>query len=417
MLKILSSRSDAHVFWSSASDQGRSLKLGTRFSAAFLALGLALSGCSSETITTSESTISAPSTSPANSAAEHSSASSYSAEGPQQPTVSTQATQDSVQTPTVTEVGESSEENSANSSTTQQGSQVRPGTVTIVDPDTSTAKTEGAAAPAGSDEASEALRILNTLPVKGRAPKTGYSRAQFGDAWSDTDHNGCDTRNDILNRDLTAKQHKNSRGCVVISGVLNDPYTGKIINFLRGKDTSEQVQIDHVVALSDAWQSGAQEISAQERLQLANDPENLLAVDGPANQQKSDSDAATWLPANASFRCSYVARQIRVKAKYHLWVKPAEKEAMINVLTPCAGAAEAPAPKPVPDTPAPVVPASAPAPVPQVDAPPAQNPAPALAFQTCADARAAGYRNMHRGAPGYSEHLDRDGDGIACEAR
>ena len=395
MLKTLPSRSDAHVFWSSASDQGRSLKLGTRFSAAFLALGLALSGCSSETITISESTVSAPSTPSANSAAEHSSTSSQSAEASQQPTVSAQ---ESEQTPTVTEVGESPEENNADTSTAHPGSQIRPGTVTIVNPDTSSVEPQGTA-PIGSDEASEALRILNTLPVKGRAPKTGYSRAQFGDAWSDIDHNGCDTRNDILNRDLTAKQHKNSRGCVVISGVLNDPYTGKIINFMRGKDTSEQVQIDHVVALSDAWQSGAQEISAQERLQLANDPENLLAVDGPANQQKSDSDAATWLPANASFRCSYVARQIRVKAKYHLWVKPAEKEAMINVLTPCAGAAAKPAP------------------VPQVDTPPAQNPAPALAFQTCADARAAGYRNMHRGAPGYSDHLDRDGDGIACESR
>ena len=395
MLKILSSRSGAHVFWTSASGQGHSLKLGTRFSAAFLALGLALSGCSSETITISESTVSAPSTPSANSAAEHSSTSSQSAEASQQPTVSAQ---ESEQTPTVTEVGESPEENNADTSTAHPGSQIRPGTVTIVNPDTSSVEPQGTA-PIGSDEASEALRILNTLPVKGRAPKTGYSRAQFGDAWSDIDHNGCDTRNDILNRDLTAKQHKNSRGCVVISGILNDPYTGKVINFMRGKDTSEQIQIDHVVALSDAWQSGAQEISAQERLQLANDPENLLAVDGPANQQKSDSDAATWLPANASFRCSYVARQIRVKAKYHLWVKPAEKEAMINVLTPCAGAAAKPAP------------------VPQVDTPPAQNPAPALAFQTCADARAAGYRNMHRGAPGYSDHLDRDGDGIACESR
>lgn len=395
MLKILSSRSGAHVFWPSASGQGHSLKLGTRFSTAFLALGLALSGCSSETITISESTVSAPSTPSANSAAEHSSTSSQSAEASQQPTVSAQ---DSEQTPTVTEVGESPEENNADTSTAHPGSQIRPGTVTIVNPDTSSVEPQGTA-PIGSDEASEALRILNALPVKGRAPKTGYSRAQFGDAWSDIDHNGCDTRNDILNRDLTAKQHKNSRGCVVISGILNDPYTGKVINFMRGKDTSEQVQIDHVVALSDAWQSGAQEISAQERLQLANDPENLLAVDGPANQQKSDSDAATWLPANASFRCSYVARQIRVKAKYHLWVKPAEKEAMINVLTPCAGAAAKPAP------------------VPQVDTPPAQNPAPALAFQTCADARAAGYRNMHRGAPGYSDHLDRDGDGIACESR
>ncbi|WP_278859137.1 GmrSD restriction endonuclease domain-containing protein [Rothia dentocariosa] len=395
MLKILSSRSGAHVFWTSASGQGHSLKLGTRFSAAFLALGLALSGCSSETITISESTVSAPSTPSANSAAEHSSTSSQSAEASQQPTVSAQ---ESEQTPTVTEVGESPEENNADTSTAHPGSQIRPGTVTIVNPDTSSVEPQGTA-PIGSDEASEALRILNTLPVKGRAPKTGYSRAQFGDAWSDIDHNGCDTRNDILNRDLTAKQHKNSRGCVVISGILNDPYTGKVINFMRGKDTSEQVQIDHVVALSDAWQSGAQEISAQERLQLANDPENLLAIDGPANQQKSDSDAATWLPANASFRCSYVARQIRVKAKYHLWVKPAEKEAMINVLTPCAGAAAKPAP------------------VPQVDTPPAQNPAPALAFQTCVDARAAGYRNMHRGAPGYSDHLDRDGDGIACESR
>ena len=406
MLKTLPSRSGAHVFWPSASGQGRSLKLGIRFSAAFLALGLALSGCSSETITISESTVSASSTPSAN---EHSSTSSQNAEASQQPTVSSQ---DSEQTPSVTEVGESPEENNTDTSTSHQGSQVRPGTVTIVNPDTSSVEPQGTA-PIGSDEASEALRILNTLPVKGRAPKTGYSRAQFGDAWSDIDHNGCDTRNDILNRDLTAKQHKNSRGCVVISGILNDPYTGKVINFMRGKDTSEQVQIDHVVALSDAWQSGAQEISAQERLQLANDPENLLAVDGPANQQKSDSDAATWLPANASFRCSYVARQIRVKAKYHLWVKPAEKEAMINVLTPCTGAAA----KPAPDTPAPVVPTDAPAPMPQVDTPPAQNPAPALAFQTCADARAAGYRNMHRGAPGYSEHLDRDGDGIACESR
>lgn len=414
MLKILSSRSGAHVFWPSASGQGHSLKLGTRFSAAFLALGLALSGCSSETITISESTVSAPSTPSANSAAEHSSTSSQSAEASQQPAVSAQ---ESEQTPTVTEVGESPEENNADTSTAHPGSQIRPGTVTIVNPDTSSAEPQGTA-PIGSDEASEALRILNALPVKGRAPKTGYSRAQFGDAWSDIDHNGCDTRNDILNRDLTAKQHKNSRGCVVISGILNDPYTGKVINFMRGKDTSEQVQIDHVVALSDAWQSGAQEISAQERLQLANDPENLLAVDGPANQQKSDSDAATWLPANTSFRCSYVARQIRVKAKYHLWVKPAEKEAMINVLTPCVRAAEAPpAPKPASDPLAPVPQVDTPAPVPQVDAPPAQNPAPALAFQTCADARAAGYRNMHRGAPGYSDHLDRDGDGIACESR
>lgn len=181
-----------------------------------------------------------------------------------------------------------------------------------------------------------ATTVLNALAVKGRAPKTGYSRSQFGKAWADVDHNGCDTRNDILNRDLTSTTHRaNTHDCVVTSGVLNDPYTGKSIHFKRGERTSTAVQIDHVVALSNAWQTGAQKLSASQREQLANDPYNLLAVDGPANQQKSDSDAASWLPSNKSFRCAYVARQIGVKFKYHLWVTPSEKAAMERVLSGC----------------------------------------------------------------------------------
>lgn len=181
-----------------------------------------------------------------------------------------------------------------------------------------------------------ATTVLNALSVKGRAPKTGYSRAQFGKAWADVDHNGCDTRNDILNRDMTSTTHRaNTHDCVVTTGVLKDPYTGKTIHFKRGERTSTAVQIDHVVALSNAWQTGAQKLSAAQREQLANDPYNLLAVDGPANQQKSDSDAASWLPPNKSFRCEYVARQIGVKFKYHLWVTPAEKAAMERVLSGC----------------------------------------------------------------------------------
>lgn len=161
-----------------------------------------------------------------------------------------------------------------------------------------------------------ATSVLETLPVKGRAPKTGYSRDQFGAAWADVDHNGCDTRNDILNRDLTNKTYKaGTHNCVVTSGRLVDPYTAAVIDFVRGQSTSAAVQIDHVVALSDAWQKGAQQLIADRRKQLANDPYNLLAVDGPSNQRKSDGDAATWLPANKSFRCSYVARQIGVKAE------------------------------------------------------------------------------------------------------
>lgn len=193
--------------------------------------------------------------------------------------------------------------------------------------------------PSGSASASGgqlATSVLETLPVKGRAPKTGYSRDQFGAAWADVDHNGCDTRNDILNRDLTNKTYKaGTHNCVVTSGRLVDPYTAAVIDFVRGQSTSAAVQIDHVVALSDAWQKGAQQLIADRRKQLANDPYNLLAVDGPSNQRKSDGDAATWLPANKSFRCSYVARQIGVKAKYSLWVTQAEHDAMSRVLSSC----------------------------------------------------------------------------------
>ena len=185
------------------------------------------------------------------------------------------------------------------------------------------------------------LRMLNDIPVKGRAPKTGYSREEFGKAWTDDNtaaggHNGCDTRDDILRRDLKNVKFKKGSKCVVVSGVLNDPYTGKIIEFTRGVKTSSAVQIDHVVALSNAWQTGAQQLSAAQRVNLANDPNNLWAVDGPANTQKSDGDAATWLPPNKGFRCAYVARQIAVKHTYGLWVTPPEKNAMVSLLKKCS---------------------------------------------------------------------------------
>ncbi len=177
---------------------------------------------------------------------------------------------------------------------------------------------------------------LAYLQVKERASKNGYSREQFGPAWDDVDGNKCNTRDDILRRDLTNVRFKaKTHACTVISGTLDDPYTGKTIEFKRGKKTSSAVQIDHVVALSNAWQTGAQDLTAEQRRQLANDPENLLAADGPANQQKSDADAADWLPSNTAYRCTYVARQVHVKAKYKLWVTPDEKKLMERVLNSC----------------------------------------------------------------------------------
>lgn len=196
----------------------------------------------------------------------------------------------------------------------------------------------GADGPASSGRSGSALAQLATLAVKGRAPKTGYDRSLFGQAWADVDRNGCDTRNDILRRDLTALEPPSgSHRCRVLSGMLHDPYTGRSVAFVRGQSTSSQVQIDHVVALSDAWQKGAQKWSTPRRTSFANDPLNLLAVDGPTNQQKSDGDAATWLPPNKAFRCPYAARQVAVKARYGLWVTGAERDALVRILASCPG--------------------------------------------------------------------------------
>lgn len=178
-----------------------------------------------------------------------------------------------------------------------------------------------------------ARAALSALEVKGRAPKTGYSRSQFGRGWQELAE--CDMRNYILGRDMTQVQTISAVDCTVLKGSLQDPYTGKVIAFVRGPATSDDVQVDHVVALSDAWQKGAQNITAAKRYQFANDPLNLLAVDGPTNNQKGDGDAATWLPPHKPYRCQYVARQIAVKSKYALWVTVSEHEAMKRVLAGC----------------------------------------------------------------------------------
>jgi hypothetical protein len=179
---------------------------------------------------------------------------------------------------------------------------------------------------------SELLGQLNQLAVKGRAPKTEYSRSQFGDGWSQID--GCDTRNMILKRDL--QNVTIDPTCRILNGTLQDPYTGKVIQFVRGNQTSQLVQIDHIVSLSNAWQTGAQQLTRIQREAFANDPLNLLAVDGKTNQNKSDGDAATWLPPNKQFRCTYISRQITIKKQYVLWVTEAEKTAMVQVIEKCA---------------------------------------------------------------------------------
>lgn len=274
-------------------------------------------------------------------------------------------------------------------------------TPTVAPPTTSSSA--ATPSPTTSPQASgSALATLRTLPVKGRSARTGYDRDRFGAAWLDADRNGCDTRNDVLAAHLSDVQVKpGTRGCVVLSGVLADPYTGRSIAFTRGAGNG--VDVDHVVALSNAWVTGASTWELRKRAALANDPLNLLPVDASANRQKGDGDAATWLPPHKPSRCSYVARQVAVKAKYGLWVTRPEQQAAERVLAGCPGE-----PLAYDSTAAPVlVPLDLSEPTPAADG--------AVHFGSCADARAAGAAPVRRGDPGYGPHLDRDGDGTACE--
>ncbi|MBR7743981.1 DUF1524 domain-containing protein [Phycicoccus sp. BSK3Z-2] len=265
--------------------------------------------------------------------------------------------------------------------------------------------------------AGTALAALAALPVKGRAPKTGYDRDRFGQAWADTDRNGCDTRNDVLRRDLTRFTLKaGTRGCLVLTGRLEDPYTGDRIDFVRGASTSIAVQVDHVVALSDAWQKGAQQLDERTRTAFANDPLNLLAVDGPTNAAKGDGDAATWLPPRKAYRCAYVARQVAVKREYDLWVTAAERDAIERILRTCPerglprstavplGGGKEVSPKAV----APPKPKPKPVPTPKAPSTDARYP-------YCKDLP-SGLGPYYRGTdPEYHWYTDRDGDGVVCE--
>ncbi|AOX66876.1 hypothetical protein BJK06_15130 [Curtobacterium sp. BH-2-1-1] len=209
-----------------------------------------------------------------------------------------------------------------------------PGTTRASRTDAPSATTAPSATDADAATAATARAELAALPVKGKAPATGYDRVgDFGTAWLDVDRNGCDTRNDVLARDLSATTRQGP--CRVLTGTLVSPYTGATIGFVRGETTSTLVQIDHVVALENAWRTGAQQLSQRERESLANDPANLFAVDQHSNAQKRSGDAATWLPADKSFRCTYIEHQVAVKTKYRLWVAPAEHDAMVRILRTC----------------------------------------------------------------------------------
>lgn len=192
----------------------------------------------------------------------------------------------------------------------------------------------GLAPVTGDTHEATARRLIEGLKTKGRGPRTGYDRDEFGYAWMDSadgvplTRNGCDTRNDLLRRDGQDLRFRSGSDCVVVAMTLDDPYTGTTIEW-RKREASE-VQIDHVVPLSYSWQMGSSRWAESKREQLANDPLNLLPVQGRANSAKRDSGPASWLPPVKSIRCAYAVRFAQVAVKYELAVTAPDRQAMLR---------------------------------------------------------------------------------------
>lgn len=191
--------------------------------------------------------------------------------------------------------------------------------------------------------ASQAAAALTSIPISAsRVDRADYDRSAFGSAWSDAasvpgSGNGCDTRNDVLARDLNDIRAGPVSSCprAVLAGDLRSPYTGGFVAFRRDRNASA-VQIDHIVPLSYAWDMGAWSWSPPRRLDFANDPANLVSVDGHSNQDKSDSEPARWMPPAAGFRCQYAIQFVTVTQTYGLSIDEPSRRVLSEALR-CRG--------------------------------------------------------------------------------
>ncbi|GAA3207832.1 HNH endonuclease family protein [Microbacterium terregens] len=211
-----------------------------------------------------------------------------------------------------------------------------PGDTPSPRPSTTASRTPTPSPPSLSPGVREALAALADLDSVSGSSTAGYDRGAFGQAWYDEDRNGCDTRNDMLRRDLTQTVVKpGTNNCKVLTGTLVDPYTGETLEFVSGTTTSVLVQIDHLVPLSWAWRHGAEFWTTEERTSFANDPANLRATSGPVNQSKSDSGPGTWMPPAETAHCNYAKDFIVVLASWNLGIGTADRDALQRTLAVC----------------------------------------------------------------------------------
>lgn len=267
-------------------------------------------------------------------------------------------------------------------------------TTTVAAPDSTTATIETTTTTA--PPAAPTVGALDQLAVAPEADRAGYDRDLF-EHWT-TQPDGCSTRERVLIDEAVTPAATGS-GCAVTTGRWISAYDG--VEVLEASD----LDIDHMVPLAEAWDSGANTWDPARREAFANDleaPEALIAVTASSNRSKSDQDPAEWKPPASGYWCTYATAWVTVKVRWELTADQAEHDALASMLATCDGS---PPPPPVSTPPPPTVPATT---VPPVTSG-------SVTYANCDAARAAGAAPIYRGEPGYSSKLDRDGDGVACE--
>lgn len=207
--------------------------------------------------------------------------------------------------------------------------------ITTAEPNTAPPAQPDSVATETRTAAASALAELDAVPAVDGPPPVAYDRALFGQRWADEDRNGCDTRNDTLRRDLVDVAFKpGTHDCVVIAGVLHDSYTGETVPFEFKSDGYQPVQVDHLIPLALAWETGADRWTDEKRRAFANDPENLQIT--TANQAKGDSGPGAWLPPNPGYLCTYAIRFTHLTVKYELAVTTPDRTVTRELLERCS---------------------------------------------------------------------------------
>ena len=259
----------------------------------------------------------------------------------------------------------------------------------------------------GPSQATTATISARTLVTQLRvAPEHNYGyQRNFFTLWIDSDHDGCNTREEVLIAEAASTPSRNS-ACTLTGGKWFSAYDGQVFT------SASSLDIDHMVPLEEAWASGAYKWTSATRTAYANDlgyPRSLIAVSAGSNRSKGSDDPWLWMPTRTSYRCQYIDDWVAIKYRWNLAVDTREKQDLVTKLRSCTGRTMVM--KPLRAT---VRMGSSPAGSSSGSS--SSNTGTDPRFSSCANAKAAGYGPYFRGRDAeYSWYRDGDSDGIVCE--